>query len=157
MSLSPWTRELGQHQGRIAASDAPQGAFVFELGHALPGREADLLEGATAEVRQTATVAPGTRLLRVSVRVRPPSSTPPGGLVWEVSLLVNGVVHASHVLAPGGLTRRRLLSANVSKLGAGPHELRLRLQLRASVAGKQYIGSSAIASAQAFGSPTVTA
>lgn len=155
--MDAFTRALGTKQGRIkpVGASPTQGDYVFCLGHDTPGHAEQINEGEFVEVFQNITFEAGTKLLRVSVNIRPPTAAP-AGLKWRVSLRIDEVERAYQDLAPGGRTRMRAFSANVSKLGGGAHKVALRLQLVSTVVGVQYMHTAgAIASAEAFGTATV--
>ena len=126
MALTAFTSRLGQGQGRLATPLATSGDYAFVLGDAEPGRFFELAPGDWAEVTQPTDVT-GVKLLRAVLRFRVPASTP-AGLVWEASLVVDGVKYASVRARPG---RERLvtdMAANVSKL-SGVHTVGVRLEL----------------------------
>lgn len=124
-----WTREFGSKQGRIAPSGASPlaGTQVFCLGFDRSKRFDEIQPGDFAEVSQENTFTAGTKIFRAPVEVRPPAATPTG-TKWVVQLLIDEKVYAEHVLVAGGVTRKRVLSANVSKLAGGNHVVTLRLQ-----------------------------
>lgn len=124
-------RALGTEQGRIqpTGTNPPAGAFVFALGYDLPGRVEEIVENDFAQVEQTISFDVGSRILHADIVARPPREALPAGLVWRVRLLVDAVAHAEHVLVPGAKTRALRLSANVSKLAAGPHVVAVRLEM----------------------------
>lgn len=127
--LDAWTRELATKQGRITpALGAVAGTKAFCLGFDTPGHAAVLAPGDFAQIEQEATFTPGTRIFRMSARVRPPTLIPTG-YKWVLSLLVDDVEMTSIRLDAGGPTRTRTLDANVSKLAAGNHFVTIRLRL----------------------------
>jgi len=89
VALSPFERDIGDEQGRIAESDAPGGSYVFELGHA--GRETgyfdagDHIEVSQANIEFDAQAA----LARVTVNVSLPTELP-ASLEWEFTARLNG-------------------------------------------------------------------
>ncbi len=133
MSLNAWTRELGTRQGRIAPLGVtpPAGAEAFCLGFDLPNHFDQLVDGDYAQVEQVATFTPGTKIFRARAIMRPPRVVP-DGVRWVLSMLVDGVELTAIELRPGGPTRARLLSANVSKLSGGAHTVTLRLGLQST-------------------------
>ena len=97
---SPWEKDLGTHQGRIQSDAAPEGSYVFELGHA-QREAANLAIGDYREVKQTITIDPGAAVARVAVRiVRPPAL--PAGYGWLLTARLNGAVKASRPIRVGG-------------------------------------------------------
>ena len=122
MTLTAFNCRLGRSQGRIPSGDA----FVFALGDAEPGRFHELAPGDHAEVKQVADLT-DEDFVRVQLRLRVPSSTPPG-LGWVASIRVDGVALARATCRPGRERFMTDLAANVSKL-AGEHEVAVRLEL----------------------------
>lgn len=99
---TPWEKDLGTYQGRIASSAAPEGSYVFELGHAL--RSAfNLAVGDYHEVKQTVTLDHGSSVLRASVRVVSPL-TIPFGFGFLLTARLNGTVKVSRPIKSGGRT-----------------------------------------------------
>jgi len=99
---SPWEQDLGTHQGRIATADAPEGAYVFELGHALHAKR-NLAVGDYHEVQQTVTLDGAARLMRASVRFAAPPVIP-AGHGWLFTMRLNGAVFASREIKRGART-----------------------------------------------------
>lgn len=126
-----FTRDFGTKQGRIAPTGAAPlaGDYVMCLGYDQAGHAEILVEGDFIAAEQVATFAPGTKLFRVNMIVRPPSAAVLGQPDWRFQLLIDGVVHAQMVIPASTRTRIRTLSANVSKLGGGAHTIKLRLIL----------------------------
>ena len=126
MALTAFTSRVGQGQGRLRTSKAAAGEFAFVLGEDEPGRFFDLIAGDHVEVTQPTDLT-DVKLVRVLLRLRIPASTPPG-VVWEASIVVDGIKLARATARPG---RERLvtdLGANVSKL-SGVHTVGVRLEL----------------------------
>lgn len=99
---SPWETELGTTQGRIAASGAPEGEYVYELGHALLGKR-QLAVGDYHEVKQSVVLDDAAKLARATVRfVAPP--TIPAGHGWLFTMRLNGSVVASRQIRRGART-----------------------------------------------------
>ena len=128
MELDAFTSRLGLGQGRIAPINAApaSGDYVFVLGEDEPGRFFELAPGDHAEVVQDTDLT-GITLVRTHLRLHVPSNLLET-LVWEVSIIVDGVKAARATCHAG---RKRLLTdlaANVSKL-TGLHEVGVRLEL----------------------------
>jgi hypothetical protein len=105
---------------------ATSGEYAFVLGDDEAGRFFRLAPGDHAEITQNTDLT-GVMLVRASLRLRVPASTP-AGLAWEASILVDGIKLASMRVQPG---RERLvtdLAAHVSKL-SGLHTIGVRLEL----------------------------
>ena len=128
MELDAFTSRLGLGQGRIVSANATPGSgdHVFVLGEDEPGRFFELAPGDHAEVVQDTDLT-GITLVRTHLRLHVPSNLLET-LVWEVSIIVDGVKAARATCRAG---RKRLLTdlaANVSKL-TGLHEVGVRLEL----------------------------
>jgi hypothetical protein len=96
--LNPFTKDLGVHQGRIVRADAPEGSYVYELGHALlQGVNVDV--GDYHEVAQTFVMDNQAHLVRATIRVVTPPILPIGSS-WEVSAWLRGVKMVRRVLRP---------------------------------------------------------
>lgn len=103
MALTAFTKRLGETQGRIAASDPPDGSFVFVLGSEVE-RAFEMLEpGDYVEVKQALDLE-GLRYVRANMLFRVPESLP-AGHKWRADLVVDGVVQAS-AFGNKGKTRR---------------------------------------------------
>jgi hypothetical protein len=87
--VNPFNKDIGIHQGRIALATAPEGTYVYELGHALLN-DANVAEDDYHQVSQELTFTPQAKLLKASIVVTVPSELPPIGLSWEVSGWLNG-------------------------------------------------------------------
>lgn len=87
--MNVFNKDLGVHQGRIVLAPAPEGAFVYELGHALL-RDANVAVGDFHEVKQTFTVSAGSKFLRASIVVTVPKVLPVGS-GWLLSATLNNV------------------------------------------------------------------
>jgi hypothetical protein len=96
--MNVFTKDFGVHQGRIAASAAPDGAFVYELGHALM-QNVNVRAGDFHEVSQMLTVTAQAKSIRASVIVHTPAVLPLGA-AWEVSAWLNGTKLVSRRLRP---------------------------------------------------------
>jgi hypothetical protein len=125
-----FNKDLGVHQGRIRKSDAPGGAFVYELGHALM-RDAFVKIGDYHEITQTFMMNVNAKHLRASIVVQTPSILPVGQY-WEVSGWLNGTKVVSRRLQP---SKRKLVLDDwrISLLGAatppGTNTVAFRLEL----------------------------
>lgn len=130
MPVTSFNRYPGTKQGRIAPKGAAPvaGDYVFCLGHDDPRHFEQLRVNDFIKVEQSNTFTPGTRVFRATVRVRPPEAVPTG-LQWSLQLIIDNVIMAQHILAPGARLRTRTLSANVSKFSAGEHTVAVRLVL----------------------------
>lgn len=87
---SPFEKDLGVHQGRIAVADAPDGTFVYELGHALLA-DANLDVGDFREIKQDVVFDGQSQFVRPVVRITAPEVIATG-LEWEFSMKLNGTV-----------------------------------------------------------------
>lgn len=95
--MNVFTRDSGLHQGRIAAP-TPNGAFVYELGHAKLA-DSNVRSGDFHEITQTFTKIAGSKFLQASVVITTPSILP-AVQMWEVSAWLNGVRMVSRRLRP---------------------------------------------------------
>lgn len=93
---TPFEFDLGLYQGRIPVSDAPGGLYVYELGHALR-HEGELVVGDYHEIEQSFVLSAASRILRVSIRTKPPR-TLPAGRRWLLTAALNSVVRASRYI-----------------------------------------------------------
>jgi phage tail-like protein len=103
--------DLGTYQGRIPKDGAPEGDYVYELGHALPNVVRWFADGDAHTTVQTADLA-GTTLLRFTLDIRPPTAVPLG-LTWTFSVDVDGTQTLSFDIVPGRTRRRVDLAMNV--------------------------------------------
>jgi hypothetical protein len=91
MALSPFQRDRNTEHGRIAATGAPEGSYVFELGNA--NRESgEFNVGDYVEVSQASIEFDGqASLARVTVNVALPETLPTSpALEWELTARLNG-------------------------------------------------------------------
>jgi hypothetical protein len=123
MELDAFTCRLGVGQGRIVAAD---GTVSFVLGDAEAGHRYDLAAGDHVEVTQTLDVT-GVAVVRAALHSRVPQGLAPD-LVWEASVIVDGVPHARATCEAGRSRDLLDLAANVSKL-TGLHDIGVRLSL----------------------------
>lgn len=87
-----FTSRLGFGQGRVPAGTDGDGAWAFVLGDVQAGRACELTVGDHAEVVQDVDLT-GIALVRARITLRVPARMPPG-LVWQASLVVDGVKRA---------------------------------------------------------------
>lgn len=113
---TPFDADLGTYQGRIARAGAPEGSYVYELGHALPGVVRSFADGDEHTVTQTGSLA-GKTLFRVTVDIRPPAEVPVG-MSWTFSLTI-GAQTLEIPIGPGRTRRRADLAMNVVALAGG--------------------------------------
>lgn len=85
--MNVFDKDLGVHQGRIAAAGAVAGGFVYELGHALLA-DVNVAPGDSHEVSQTFVHAAGMRVLSAHVRIVTPQELPVGH-AWVFSVWLN--------------------------------------------------------------------
>lgn len=90
--------DLGTAQGRIASSYAPDGSYVFELGHA----NLDLgwlKTGDYHEVKQDIVADGEAAFVRARVRIQSPPDLV--GYSWRLSARLNGVTRMTRVISAG--------------------------------------------------------
>lgn len=128
MEFDAFTSRLGFGQGRIRPTTIPAGAgeYAFVLGDDEPGRFFDVSTGDHAEVTQVVDLT-DVDLVRAHLVLRIPVMSVPE-LVWEASILVDGVKLARASAKPGRTRELTDLAANVSKF-TGSHTLGVRLEL----------------------------
>ena len=128
MELDAFRSRLGVGQGRIQPVGAlpAAGEYVFVLGEDETGRLFELAAGDYAEVVQD-TELTDADLVCAQLRLRAPAGVP-DGLVWEASIVVDGVKRARAICPAGRERELNDLAANVSKL-AGVHQVGVRLEL----------------------------
>jgi len=126
MALSAFGSRLGIGQGRIETPKENGSEYSFVLGDIEPGHLFDLAPGDYAEVTQHTDLTDAS-LLRALLKLRVPASTP-AGLVWEASVVVDGIKLASVRTRSGRERTVSDLAANVSKL-SGLHTVGVRLEL----------------------------
>lgn len=97
-----FTKEFGTRQGRIARLGAPEGLFVYELGHSLRA-DAVVKVGDYHEISQSFVAEPLTKTIRLTVTVETPVILPVGRS-WELSARLNGVIAVSRRLRPSKRT-----------------------------------------------------
>lgn len=86
---TPFDFGLGQTQGRIQATGAPEGSYVFELGHAFAKTQAWLSVGDYSEISQDVTHETTEVLIRFAVKVTEPSTSNPN-VAWDLIGKVDG-------------------------------------------------------------------
>ncbi len=121
---TPWDAEAGTQQQRIPVPDAPDGSYVYEFGHALPGIKVKLATGDTHAISQMADLSI-KKLLRATVLVRAPTSMPPG-IEWRFT---GGIFGEIAVPTNDATTRIYRDFALGTPEVAGPHNVLFRLQL----------------------------
>lgn len=85
--MNVFTKDRGVHQGRIAKANAPEGVYVYELGHALLA-ERTVEIGDSHRVSQTFMRDVNAKYVRASIVIVTPPVLP-SNAVWEVSGWVN--------------------------------------------------------------------
>lgn len=113
---TPFDADQGTYQGQIAKANAPEGEYVYELGHALPGVIRDFADGDTHELSQTGDLA-GKTLFRFTLDIRPPAEVPVG-MTWVFGLTI-GTQSWSFDIVPGRSRRRTDIAMNVVALQGG--------------------------------------
>lgn len=102
--MNVFTRDRGVHQGRIRKANAPDGVYVYEIGHALLAQSSaaigDFHAIETTFVRETQAL-----YVRAALSIVIPE-TPPLTAAWEVSGWLNGLKVVSRRLR---LSKRPLL------------------------------------------------
>jgi hypothetical protein len=93
---NPFNKDRGIHQERIASATAPEGAYVYELGHALLA-DVNVGVGDYHEVRQSLTLSAQAQVLKASIVVTVPPVLPDSAS-WEVSGWLNGTKMVSRIL-----------------------------------------------------------
>jgi hypothetical protein len=123
MELDAFCCRIGEGQGR---TETAPGEFRFVLGEVEPGRFFELRAGDYAEIAQSTDLTSVT-LIRARATLKVPSSIP-AGLLWEVSILVDGI--KTSAMTCGGRRSREItdLAVNASK-HVGVHEVAVRLEL----------------------------
>lgn len=102
MAGSPFEADAGTYQGRIFSAAATQGSYVYELGHALPGRLYTFAVNSSHALSQTADVT-GIAAIRVAPVIRG-ITTMPAGAAWTVRLKIDGIVRASRTIDSRSVT-----------------------------------------------------
>lgn len=94
--LNVFNREFGTLQGRIPKADAPDGSFVYEIGHASM-RDALVNPGDYHEVTQTFLKSSGSLFILATIVIRVPPVLPIAS-TWTLSAALNSVVLISRRL-----------------------------------------------------------
>lgn len=102
--MNVFSYDLGTYQGRMPVSDAPDGAYVYELGHAKL-MDASVKVGDFHEVSQQLQLSGDARYIQASIVITTPLALPAAGLAWEVSAWLNDVKMVSRQLRR---SRRRI-------------------------------------------------
>lgn len=85
-----FTKDIAIHQGRIQKAGAPEGSFVYELGHALL-RDCIVKVGDYHEVSQEFMKHVDSKFIAPNITVVTPAALPVGAL-WLVSAKLNNVL-----------------------------------------------------------------
>ncbi len=106
---------------------APDGDWVFVLGADPELSPRALRVGDFVELKQEADFD-ATTVLIINVRILTPEDFDDVTLSWKLSLLIDSVEYTSRKL--GARENKTIqLQANVAPLGAGDHEVTVRLEL----------------------------
>lgn len=103
MPLSPFEKDRAITQGRLPAANAPDGAFVVELGH-VNFEDVRLALGDFVELSRVVTIDPQAAVVRVRARLASPPDLP-AGFAWELSARLNGVVLTTRRIVAGSRVR----------------------------------------------------
>lgn len=103
MPLSPFEKDRAITQGRLPAGNAPDGAFVVELGH-VNFEAVRLALGDYVELTRTVTLDPQAAVVRVRVQLVSPPELP-AGFAWELSARLNGTVLTTRRIVAGARVR----------------------------------------------------
>lgn len=127
---SPWQADRGLGQGRITPLGwiAPEGSYVFVLGHDIPGVKRWFAIGDYLEISQSMTPPVGSKYVRATFRIRAPAEMPLG-TQWRLELRVDGVVRVTHDLLPNRTRDRMDLGVNIAGLSVADHVFAFRLSL----------------------------
>ena len=132
-ALSPFFRDRGTQQGRIQVEGAPDGDWVYELGHS--AREGGYFNvGDYHQVEQDINAPDGQAgLVRVDVDVVLPDTLPTGpALEWEFTVRLNGTVVYTRRL-PAGPRSITLRDIAISLAASSPPDVAaFRLELVAA-------------------------
>lgn len=129
--MDAFTKDRGTYQGRIAHADAPEGTFVYELGHSLL-QPANVQVGDYHEISQVLLMEDQAHFVRASVILVTPRNLPIGES-WEVSAWLRGERMVTRRLRPSKRVlvlsdwRIRLRALGVDE--APEMELKFRLEL----------------------------
>ena len=128
MELDAFSSRLGISQGRVVPVKASPGSgdFVYVLGDDESGRFAEFASGDRAEVSQSVDLT-GQTLVRTHLQLSVPKTLDPD-LIWEASILVDGVKRSRFTCGAGRDRIATDMAANVSKLN-GTHQVGIRLEL----------------------------
>lgn len=100
--MNVFDKDIAIHQGRIQKAGAPEGKFVYELGHALL-RDCIVNIGDYHEVSQEFMKHIDSKFIKPNVTIVTPPVLPIGTL-WMVSAKLNGDLMTSRVLRPSKRT-----------------------------------------------------
>jgi phage tail-like protein len=99
---TPFTADSGTYQGRIIPTgwSAPDGDYVFCLGHDLPGQTVTLNAGDSVSLTQ-AFDATNKNMVAATIRVRPPSAMP-SDTSWRLIVGSVDYEYAVFIISAGG-------------------------------------------------------
>lgn len=99
--------DLGMAQGRIASTNAGNGSYVYELGHA-NGIAEHVNVGDYHEIKQDMVLDPEAKFIRLQIRIVPPTSFT-SGYGWKLIGKLNGVTRATRVISSSDPITRTLI------------------------------------------------
>jgi hypothetical protein len=99
--MTPFDYSLGTAQGRMEAVDAPEGDYVFELGHVGAETQARIAVGDYSEVSQSIAHGAEEFLVRTTIKVVEPDD-PSASVAWDVVGYVDAVEFFRRRLQPLG-------------------------------------------------------
>ncbi len=131
MALTAWTARFGSSQGRAIPVNfpPPDGEWVFIMGEDRAGVYRFLNVGDYAEVSATGSFG-GAEVLRFSGQLRGPTS-PPAGVAFKASILVDGIERTSRLLEAGRTRGLIDMGACIARDTAN-HDLTFRMELVAT-------------------------
>lgn len=125
MAQTPFTADAGTYQGRILSAAAVHGSYVYELGHALPGRLYVFNPGDAHRITQTCDFT-GLAAFRVTLITRG-VTTMPAGAQWTVRMLVDGVPRVTRAIDARSIVLTDF-AVNVGYL-TGDHQLAFEIAI----------------------------
>lgn len=123
---TPFDFGLGLTQGRVEDVNAPEGSYVFELGHAGGRTTSDVDVGDYSEISQAITVGAEELLARITVRVIEPNIAS-ANVAWEIVGELGGSPFFRRRLTSQGRTLE-LTDLAVGLAGGGATTLAFRLE-----------------------------
>jgi hypothetical protein len=123
---TPFDFGLGLTQGRVEDADAPEGSYVFELGHAGGRTSSDVDVGDYSEISQTITIGAEELLARITVRVIEPNVASTN-VAWELVGELGGTPFFRRRLTSQGRTLE-LSDLAVGLAAGGTVDLTFRLE-----------------------------